>query len=178
MRIAIVALGLTLAGCGSPAPDGYYSQPVGPTNALSMDIDTGAQLKSDPGKGVGVFAEYTAGGEWLVWTTCDTTSSGYLCGFDILASVKPTETLAVEDQTSDLEAPDQVVRVDQGAVRLVLQTGTDTDGVWLTAPAGEALELDVEWDGESAGSTLSWPRGGAVQIGAPSNPVELVPTTP
>lgn len=187
MRVAIVALGFALAACGSPSPDGYYLQPVDSPTLLSMDIDTGAELGSDPGKGVGVFVQYKAGGEWLVWTTCDTTSSGYLCGFDIVASVKSAETLAVEDQSADLEAPDRVVVVDQGAVRLVLQTGADTDGVWLKAPAGVALELDVELDGGppvtcdeagNCGNIVSWPHGGAVQNGAPSNPVELVPTAP
>jgi hypothetical protein len=190
MRIAIVALSFLLAACGSPSPSGYYySQPSsGPTNVLKMDIDTGGHLVADPGKAVGIFAEYTAGGQWLLWTTCDTTSSGYLCGFDIVASVKAGEALAVENQTADLEDTDKVLRVDDGAVRLIFETDTDTDGVWLTAPAGETLELDAELDGgdpvicdRNTGvcqQIVSWPSGGAVQVGAPSNPVDLVPTAP
>jgi hypothetical protein len=177
MRIAVLASALLFVGCG-PTPTGYVQPQADPVQVFAVDVDTGETLEGHPGQGYGVFVEYAAGGDWHLWTTCDSDVTGYACRWDLIASVDATSTLEVTDKT-ELEAPDQVLRIHQGAVRLVFQTDSDTDGVRLAATPGEPLSLDLEWDGPFIpSSTLSWFGGGAVHSGAPSNPVDLMPTTP
>lgn len=168
---------LWLSACGS-TPTGY-SQPQGdPVHVYSVNIDTGETLVPQPGQGYGVFVEYATGGDWHVFTTCDADVTGYSCAWDLIASVDATETLKVTDQT-ELEAPDKVLPINGSAVRLVFQTDSDTDGVHLSGTAGEPLSLDIEWDGPfAASSTVSWFGEGAVHTGAPSDPVDLMPTAP
>ena len=179
MRIAMFAASLVLAGCDS-APSDFIEPTLDPVEVFSVNVDTGATLAADaePGKTNGVFVEYATGGAWHVFMTCDSDVSGYACGWDVIASVDPTETLTVTDQT-ELEADDKVLRVDKGAVRLYFQTDSDTDGVRLTAPPGSPLSLDLIWNGPvDPASTVQWVSGGTVHTGVPSNPVDFTPKTP
>ncbi len=69
-------------------PEGNSGTHIGnpPKKEIALStIDTGATLASiEPGKGVGVFVEYQAGGAWRVTTACDTEISDEACLFDII----------------------------------------------------------------------------------------------
>jgi hypothetical protein len=158
--------------------NGGYIPPVPEPNvAQTVGIDTDEHLLPNPGAGAGVFVEYAAGGTWHIFTTCDTTQSHFTCGWDLVASIDPSQPLSVVEQ-ADVDKRDQVRSVDKGAVRLVFDTATDIDGVHLSAPPGQSLELDVLLDGQHDASLVSWVSGAAVHLGAPSDPVEFAPTTP
>lgn len=177
MSILAATAALSSVACGDDG-GGYRPPYDGPTNVLSVDIDTDAQLTAEGGKGAGLFVEYAAGGKWHVFAACDTTQSGYDCTWDVVASIPSTkQALAVPDQTG-LDADDSVIRVDKGAVRLFFRTTTELDAVRMTAPAGEPLQLDVILDGLHDASLVSWVGGGAVHVQAPSDPVTFVPTAP
>jgi len=179
------AFGCALTGCGSDhhdyagyGPSGDAACPGAPTeNVKSVDIETGEMLTADPGAGAGVFVEYAAGGAYHVFSTCDTNTSGLSCQWLMVASVDPTLSLAFKSD-GDLESDDSITRVDAGAVRLLFNSGADFDGAVLTAPAGEKLRLNVMLDGCYTSNLVSWISGTTVENGAPTDPVDFVPTSP
>jgi hypothetical protein len=169
-------LGLALAAC-SGGSGGYVPPVAEPGLVQTVGVDTGEQLVPNPGGGAGVFVEYAAGGTWHVFTTCDTTQSNFTCGWDLVASIDRSASLSVTEQ-AEVDKGDQVLRVDKGAVRLLFDTAMDVDGVHLSAPPGKSLELDVILDGNHDASLVSWVTGGAVHLGAPSDPIQFAPTAP
>lgn len=180
MRAALVGGALLLAGCSSD-DTGYV--PIGgsaPNNVITESIDTGAALDVDPGKGVGLFVEYVAGGTWHIYATCDTVTSGYDCSWDLVASVDPTTRLKVADQMTEFDATnDKVLTVDKGSIRIIFgDNSTKIDGVKLAGPAGAPLTLDWYWDDDRDPSLVSFVQGGAAIPGAASDPAVFEPTTP
>jgi hypothetical protein len=175
-RLIAVAVALSAVACGDGGnPPPPYSPPG---NVLSVDIDTDAQLQAEGGKGAGLFVEYATGGKWHVFAACDTTQSGFDCTWDLVVSLPDAkQALTVSDKT-DLDASDAVLRVDEGALRLFFRTSTEVDGVRLSAPAGQQLQVDVILDGVHDGSFVNWVGGGAAKAGAPSDPIIFLPTAP
>jgi len=55
---------------------------------ILVDIDTGKTMTAAPGDGVGIFVEYTSGGQWHVWWTCDTNKTNLSCAFNVKIAVK------------------------------------------------------------------------------------------
>jgi hypothetical protein len=185
LTIASLGLGALAPACGGHRYHDDYSNPgydqcsqAGPGSPLRVDIDTDAPaLTTDAGDGAGVFVEYMDGGAYHVFSTCDTNKSGYSCQWAIVASIDPTLSLQVTDD-GDLEGDDTITRVDEGAVRLVFNSDADFDGAVLSAPAGEKLRLNVVLDGCYDSSLVSWVSNGSIVSGAPSDPVDFVPTSP
>lgn len=180
MRLGIalcLPLVLSLAGCGND-PAGYVPFATPATNVLSVDIDTGASLEAEPGKGVGVQVAYVGDGAWRIAATCDTIASGYACSWDLVASVASPGAMAFTEEASTVGAEDRVLRVDPAAYRLVLWTEKETDLVELAAPPDEPLQLDVFLDGSHDSAGVSWVEGHVVKSGAPSNPIEFSPIVP
>jgi hypothetical protein len=189
MRAVLVGGALLLAGCSSD-DSGYV--PIGgspPDNVITESIDTGAAFlfgpdDKGPGKGVGLFVEYVAGGTWHVYATCDTLTSGYDCSWDLVASVDPTKTLKVADQMTEFDASsDKVLTVDKGSIRVIFgDNSTKIDGVKLAGPAGAPLTLDWYWDNGDYyardPSLVSFVQGGAAIAGARSDPAVFEPSTP
>jgi hypothetical protein len=185
--MATAGLGCVLSGCGSDHHY-YYSDGTAPddsacpgalTNQVQrVDIETGEMLTADPGQGAGVFVEYAAGGAYHVFSTCDTNTSGFSCQWLMIASIDPTLSMTVKDD-GDLESDDSITRVDKGAVKLLFNSGADFDGAVLTVPPGEKLRLNVMLDGCYTTNLVSWISSGTtVQNGAPTDPVDFVPTSP
>jgi hypothetical protein len=139
-------------------------------------IDTDEGFDTRPGEGVGVFVEYEADGRFRISTTCDSVYNGYACYFDILVSVAEGETIrdfqleGVGDSAVDL--------VEEGVVSFRSVTDYDVEGfsVW-TAP-GAVLSVDVLLDCGCGNPYVFWIGDGAIHSGAPSNPLELEPSTP
>jgi len=179
--IAAVAFASLTYGCGGDGHyyDGYaggYASSTS-TNVLRVDIDTGETLTADAGQGAGLFVEYVTGGAYHVFSTCDTDKSGFSCEWRMVASVDPTLALSVKDD-GDLEKDDVITRIDKGAVNLLFNSDSDFDGAVLTVPAGEKLRLNVLLDGAVDASLVNWVSDGSVRTGAPSDPVDFVPTSP
>src|SRR3954468_10911544 len=86
------------AGCTSnDSYDAYPYDPGPPNNVLRMDIDTDQTLVANPGDGAGLFVEYAAGGEYHVFSACDTNKSDYVCHWVVVASIDPTLSMEATD---------------------------------------------------------------------------------
>jgi hypothetical protein len=169
---AFVAGCATLAavGCGAGASEN-------PTLRIErVSIDSGEELRAEPGRGVGVHVEVDRRGRWTTFFTCDTEESGYPCDFDLLASVEPPFELR-DVRPRELELDDFWYRVDGGAIHVFAFTAFDVDEISFDAPVGEKLRIDVLLDGRSTREVVAWVDDGAARTSAPSMPFELVPTT-
>jgi hypothetical protein len=176
----LISLGcLALSACNDDR-DGYahyYDDGVS-TEVTTEDIDLGVGLMADPGSGVGLTVDAASGGVWRISTTCDTPATGYLCEWDLVASVpQGSGGLFVADD-STLEKYDGTFAVDDDAVRIVMENGSDEDSVTLSGPDGIDLTLDVILDGNHDSSLVSWNSHGTIRSGARSDPLQLHPVTP
>ncbi|MCC6217085.1 MAG: hypothetical protein IT376_19660 [Polyangiaceae bacterium] len=140
-------------------------------------IDADATLVDvEPGQGAGFFIEYEAGGTWRFRAACDTAISGYACLWDVIVS--PVESPALLGFSTDaLDASDSLLW-EAGGVRMIASTGMEIDSFTVSAPPGEALRFDVYLDDQPAPRFVYWVGDGALNAGAPSNPVDLVPSAP
>jgi hypothetical protein len=157
----------------------YSNEPVAPIPApVAASIDTDAQLAGlIGGQGAGAFAEYVSGGTWRIYTGCDYDLSLSPCDWDVVAS--PTDgviydVLGEDDEADDLISTDRA----RSYARLQALTVTDFDGMLVQTNPGVGLTLDVWLDGVPAPELVFWMSDGTVNPGAPSNPIELVPTAP
>lgn len=179
--LASVSVALTACSSGRDGYVAFYDDGTA-TEVQTETIDVGAGLESDPGLGVGLNIDVAAGGIWRIATTCDTEKEGFICSWDLVASVDlDAGQLEVVDE-STFEDLDQTIRVDSAALRVYMENGTDLDFVELSAPEGASLQLDVILDGfhSAAGvlQAISWVSGGTIRTGARSNPVVFEPTEP
>ena len=143
-------------------------------NVESATIDTDQLLDVTPGAGAGAFIEYDTGGTYHVTTSCDV-GQGNACNWDII--VTPLDNAALLGVApTDLESDDSVTIGSGNQVRLVALTGKDFDGFTLQTDPGAAIELDALLDNGAANRYLFWVGDGALHSGAPSNPVDLVPS--
>jgi hypothetical protein len=87
----------------------------------------------------------------------------------------------------DLEAQDDLFAPDPLALEMAFVTGEDLDGATFSADAGASLrvsallydpQLDSRFDWTDDPRLLSWVGHGAVNWGAPTNPVDLTPDQP
>lgn len=177
----IATLLLPLAGCyysndDSDDDDGYVVET--PVPLVSAAIETGSTLSDVvPGRETGLFVEYAEGGQWHVYAICDYLESRYPCEWDVLAY--PRDRLVHDLVADDHEVEDYAsVDGDWSYARLQASTTTGQDGMWISATPGEALVLDVWLDGAPAPEFVYWVSDGAVNPGAPDNPLELVPSEP
>jgi len=166
---AVVFTSLPLGGCvveedhhhyDSPPP-GQAQPPVGGTvgtapsgpsaSPMLVTVDTDQTLNAAGGAGVGVFVEYSKGGHWHLWWTCDTSQSGQSCDFNITATVasgtlrnvdgsslpggfftSPSPTEIVAKTTTTTDSPALRFDSDPGAiVTLTASVGGVTDGAFL-----------------------------------------------
>ena len=159
-------------GCYGPGNGSYAAS----TSVEQATIDTDQALDVDPGAGAGAFIEYDTGGTYHVSTSCDV-AQGNPCYWDIL--VTPLNCAAIQNVAAvDLESDDSV-SVDAGnQVHLVAYTDKDFDGFTLQTDPGAGIELDALLDNGAANRYLFWVGDGALHTGAPSNPVDLLPSSP
>ncbi len=155
---------------GSSSPP--IQPPQGDIESATIDVDQ--QLDVEPGAGAGTFVEYDAGGTYHVTTSCDI-AQGSACNWDII--VTPLHDAALLGVAPvDLESDDSVTIGSGNQVRLVALTGRDFDGFTLQTDPGAAIELDALLDDGAANRYMFWVGDGALHSGAPSNPVDLVPS--
>jgi len=145
---------------------------------MAMSIETDASLSAVPGEGVGVFVEYYAGGVYRVWTTCDTLATGLVCPMDVYMSVDTSSRIdaIVED---GLEGPDFVnVNTEAGTVDMHVDTGSDVDAVEIHTDPGAILRLELVLDQVAQPRFVYWFGDGVLHNGAPTSPVDFVPSSP
>jgi hypothetical protein len=163
-------VGTASSGCVFVHDDHHDGVPDPDPEIIAVGIDEGASLEADPGAGVGVFVEYQGGGDYRIWTTCDSEVTGYSCAFDLFLTA---DSLRVSD-TEDLEGFDEASDLGD-EVDVSLDTDVDTDGVVVTTLDGAPLRLEVWLDGAPDAEFVYWVQGGVIRQGAPSNPVDFVP---
>ena len=172
------ATGVLLALAGCEASDGGYYEPaaIDESPPLRATIDTDAKLADrSPGRGVGVFVEYHAGGEWRVDVGCDTALSMVGCSW--LVFVEPLAGTVSSVELHDLESSDDF-EVLPTSVGLQSTTTEDLDGVSFRAEPGAIVSLFAALDGYQESRFVFWVGGGAVHKGAPEVPFELEPDLP
>jgi len=162
-----------------PPPPRPFSLPTCPSAAnpvARFSIDTGAQLKTEAGKGAGVLVEYAAGGRWHIFTVCDTTISGYGCEFDITAQV--IESTVTSVLAEDLESDDLATSYCADTAVLDANTAADFDGIWFDTAPGATVRVTAALGATIYDTLFYWMSGGVVRDDAKANPVEFTPTAP
>jgi len=181
LALAVGVAGAASAGCffvddhgghGTPPDEG----PPPDETIKQVAIQSDQQLSANPGEGVGIFVEYRAGGQWHIWTTCDTFTSKAVCSFDIFAGTRPE--LLRSYATDQAEGYDEVKDLGNGEIELLADTDSDTDGLIVMTEPGAPLDLEVYLDGNSAAPFVYWVSDDVIRTGAPDNPVEFVPASP
>jgi hypothetical protein len=152
---------------GSPAKD-----------VVTAKIDTGETLTTDKGKGAGVFIEYAEGGRWHVFTSCDYDLYGEECQWDVLASVGSGGQITNAEIESAESADGDKLYSDSTSVNLVVSTASDFDGMTFSTQPGATVRIDVLLGGAADARYIYWVGDGGLHTGAPSNPIDLKPSTP
>jgi hypothetical protein len=140
-------------------------------------IDTDQLVDVEPGAGAGAFIEYTAGGRYRITTTCDAATSRDACAWDVVVSLLDDASIASVAPLA-LESEDSLTLREGNSVRLIADTSTDFDGFTLDTAPGAAARFDALLDGVCANRYMFWVGDGALHGGAPSNPIDLVPSDP
>jgi hypothetical protein len=125
----------------------------------------------------GVFVEYHCAGLWLVFVTCDTDLSYFACGWDVVALVDPELGLEVTDDAEMDADEDAIVKFDDGGVRLLMRTTSDTDGIFFQTDETASATFDTLIDGLADPLVYTWVGNDVQHEGGPTNPIELVPPT-
>ena len=155
----------------------YEPPPPDDTAPILATIDADATIDASPGEGAGLFIEYTAGGSWRTWTTCDTNYSGYDCGFEVcVLNVDGTSVRSAEADSN--EADDSISTYGDGYTCLTARTADDTDGMRFQTDAGATLRVELFLDGVAEPRFMYWVGDGARHKGAPRDPLDLVPASP
>jgi hypothetical protein len=174
------ALPLVACGYGNHSRHHEYDDDYDPGTGGSTQtveeatIDVDQLLDVEPGDGAGAFIEYETGGHYHVTTSCDVDENG-ACYWDIV--VMPLGDAPVQNVTPlDLESDDSLSFGSGNQLRLVASTGKDFDGFSFHTDAGAAIRVDALLDDAPANPYLFWVGDGALRSGAPSNPIDLVPS--
>lgn len=149
-----------------------------PSEPIQTGIDTDAKIETQPAHGAGVYVEYSAGGHWLLRTTCDTGKNAPPCAWDII--VTPEDGRSISNVAGyDLEAStDSFGEYPQypASYQFLASTSDDEDGIAFDTEPGTAIAVDSFLDGACALPYVFWVGDGAAHTGAPSNPLVLIPT--
>jgi hypothetical protein len=155
---------------------GYAGAPAAPPSDTIEEstIDTDRLLDVDPGAGAGAFFEYESGGVYHVTTSCDV-ASGPDCVWDIV--VVPLDGAPIQSFAPfDLESDDSLSFGLGNQLQLITNTGEDFDGFSFQTDPGAGIQIDALLDNGAANRYLFWVGDGALHQGAPSNPINLVPS--
>ena len=149
-----------------------YSKPT--TTPQTVQIVEGAPLRSAPGEGAGLFVEYRGGGEWYVWTACDTKITGLSCKWDVFVNA----TTGSIDRISPAPDPkaNGTVSLADGTAALRAFNTTQIDGMTFhvsepTAP----VKIEGWLDGKADPRVFYWTGPMVIHEGAPTNPVIFSP---
>ncbi|MFT3772153.1 MAG: hypothetical protein QM820_42655 [Minicystis sp.] len=173
---ACVGLGAATTGCFVITDGGGDPLPPADTPAQEL-VDTGATMSVDAGQGAGLFIEYTGGGQWDVFTSCDTDVTNRPCDFDVIISVAPGVSISAPT-LHDAEPVDTLELRSDGSFRITTGTASGLDGVTFTTDPGASIVIDMLLDGQAQPDYIRWVSGGALQAGTTTNPAEFIPSEP
>jgi len=160
-------------GYYGPGNGSYMPSPAASQTVEQATIDVDRTVVFETGQ-PGVYIEYGAGGSYRFSTSCDDTPNNP-CFWDIL--VTPLDGAAVLGVApAELESDDSVAIGSGNQVRFVAYTDNDSDGFTLQTDPGASIEVDTLLENSAANSYLFWVGDGALHRGAPSNPVDLIPS--
>lgn len=141
---------------GSDGPAGSAASPT----PILVQVDTGKTMSADPGNGVGIFTEYSAGGHWHVWWTCDTNQTNQSCTFDLRVSGAAINNIAYEKPLPSDTAQSGPTQIDIHAV-----TSTAVAGVTFDTEAGATIQLEAQVDAVADPSFFFFVQDGKVNGG-------------
>jgi hypothetical protein len=169
---AVAGLGAASSGCYVITSPGDGA----PIQQASLDTDATMTVKG--GAGAGAFVQYKSGGHWDVYTSCDFSTSGVPCTFSvIITTVDATATLS--NVAGQALGDEDAAQLDaDGSISLTTQTSTGLDGVTFDADPGATVEVDITLDGVDHPELCDWVSAGKVVLGADTNPVDFIPTSP
>jgi len=182
--LQLLAVAGVLAGCAESEPGSGGLEPEPEVAELRIDAGRGVEL--EPGAGVGVAVEYQGDGRWQMSAACDTSLSGSVCRFALLASSEVGANEFGELERIGLEPEDELALLDPFAVEMTWITADDLDAAAFTTSPGASVRVsvllydpvpdsDVDWTNDPR--LVSWVGDGALHAGAPTNPVELTPAS-
>ncbi|MEO8177491.1 MAG: hypothetical protein ABI895_01545 [Deltaproteobacteria bacterium] len=183
---ALVAAALS-AGCVEPHAGSDPAVDDERPPVANAVIDAGGAVELEPGAGVGVAIGYAGAGRWQLTTACDTAQTNDVCRFDVFVSSDASDEELSDGEGVDLEAEDEISLPDPFALELLVVTEDDLDGMTFRASPGAAVRvsvllydplIDSPFDWTDDPRLLSWVGHGAVNWGAPSNPIDLTPDQP
>jgi hypothetical protein len=181
--ITLLPVAVALLACGydndsetmaAPAAGGAGGGSTG--EIAEAAIDTGAALASVAGQGAGTLVGYEGAGKWHLNLTCDTAISSERCHWDIF--IEPLDGARIRNVSHEGLDGEDAFDWDGEAARLIALTGTDNDALVLETDPGKGLRIDVLLDDAPGNEFIYWIGGGAIHRGAPTNPIDLVPTEP
>lgn len=136
---------------GSSGSSGSTTDPGSTPSSTPMlvVVDTNQVMNADPGLGVGIFTEYTAGGGWHVWWTCDTTTSGLPCDVTLTATAESGALTGLD--TGELLQAGTATQPDETSVNVSVTTTTEVHGIKFTTDPGAIMQLTATIGGLSDG---------------------------
>ena len=154
---------------GGPVPtqtagpaDGGSSPPS--AQPLLVDVDPNRTLTATPGQGVGIFTEYTTGGHWHVWWTCDTSQTSLSCPFQIRIT-SPSSSIAGAASDASSSTGGQLTTPSPQEIDDTVTTTTGTDGVTFRTAPGATITLDASIGGVRDGAYFFFVQDGTVNGG-------------
>jgi hypothetical protein len=180
-----VAGGANGGGGGSASTPPDTSTPS--ATPILVQVDPDKTLSATAGAGVGVFVEYRLGGHWNVWWTCDTSTTGESCAFDVKVSVSQGAITNVANQ--GFASADAVATPTAQAFEATTTTTTNTDAVTFDTAPGAVITLEASVGGQyflttPSGTTAAFiffSQDGQVNGGYQgllTNPLELEGSSP
>ncbi|MFO0677144.1 MAG: hypothetical protein U0169_11450 [Polyangiaceae bacterium] len=172
---------------GDDARDPGYGSSVGSsgnTQASSTpmlaEVDTGKTMSANPGEGAGVFVEYSAGGHWRIWWTCDTNKTLEVCKYSV--KVSATDSGTVKNATFEgARGEGNTFDVSGTTVTAATTTTTAVDAIRFDTEPGAIVRLETTLGGVADSSYIFFVQGGSVNGGFANkltNPILLQGTTP
>jgi hypothetical protein len=166
---------------GAPVQDDAGTSPTGSStpsaNPLLVDVDPNQTLSAVPGDGAGVFIEYSSGGHWHVWWTCDTNKTQLSCAWDVtIAEPNGSIVKAAADASSTTIGTSSGTSLDATST-----TGANLDGVRFDTAAGATITVTASIGGVYDGSFLFFVQNGKINggyAGTLTDPLKLEPASP
>jgi hypothetical protein len=153
------------------------------TQPMLVDVDPNRTMNATPGDGVGVFTQYTTGGHWDVWWTCDTNKTDLPCAFDVTVSVTTGSIANVAGPS--LAAGDSLTQSTGQTIELATTTTSSIDGLTFdtVVPAGTTpvITLDAKLSGMDVPQYLFFVQDGQINGnygGMLTDPLMLEPSSP
>ncbi|HVH46587.1 MAG TPA: hypothetical protein VM925_29805 [Labilithrix sp.] len=156
--------------------------PASPAQAspapMLVEIDADQTMNAVGGEGVGVFVEYTRGGHWHVWWTCDTAQTKQSCDFSVSASVASgnVSNLDVTELEGGFAAMSTPSRIDAKST-----TTTQLHGIRFDTNPGAVITVDAAIGSLKDGAFLFFVQDGKVNggfSGKLTNPLQLQGNAP